>query len=135
MNVPQSTEAITAGQTVRLTWYRWFVEIGRLVTRHLAGDSTTQVIDGGVITLTRFGLITVDTEGAAATDDLDTINGSIYGAVIVLRQAADTRDVTVKDGTGNLSLAGDCAFTDADDTITLVGTGTGWLEMCRSNNA
>ncbi len=135
MNVPQITEAIVADRTVRLTWYRWFVEIGRLVTRHLSGDTTTQVIASGAITLTKFGLIIVDTEAAAASDDLDTINGSIYGAIIVLRQAADTRDVTVKDGTGNLSLAGDCAFTDADDTITLVGTGTGWLEMCRSNNA
>lgn len=102
---------------------------------HLSEDSPTYVIAGGIITISQFGLVTVDTEGAAATDNLDTINGSKPGAIIVLRQAADARDVTAVDSSGNMSLAGNCAFTDADDTLTLVGTDTGWLEIARSNNA
>lgn len=136
INVPSSGEPIASqGGTARTVWYRFFADLARLVSSHLSGDTTTHTIASGAITVSKFGLIVVDTEAAAATDDLDTINGNVHGAFIVLRQAADTRDVTVKDGTGNLSLAGDCVFTDADDTITLVGTSTGWLEVARSNNA
>lgn len=136
VTVPNSTVPVTTGALkAARDWYQFFAEVGRLVTERLTGDGGSLTIASGVITVSRFGLVTVDTEAAASTDDLVTINGNKVGAIIVLRQAADARDVTVKDGTGNLSLAGDCAFTDADDTLTLVGTSTGWLEIARSNNA
>ncbi len=136
VTVPNSTVPVTTGALkAARDWYQFFAEVGRLVTERLTGDGGSLTIASGAITVSRFGLVTVDTEAAASTDDLVTINGNKVGAIIVLRQAADARDVTVKDGTGNLSLAGDCAFTDADDTLTLVGTSTGWLEIARSNNA
>lgn len=135
INVPSSSEPLAGALPAGRRWYQFFVAMARLVTSHLSGDTTTHTIASGAITISKFGLIIVDTEAAGATDDLATINGSMHGAIIVLKQAADARDVTVKDGTGNLSLAGDCVFTDADDTITLVGTGSGWLELSRSNNA
>lgn len=80
--------------------------------------------------------ITVDTEAAAATDDLDTINGTGVrnGQVIVLQAANSARTVVAKDGTGNLRLAGDMTLDNAEDTLTLIRRSTTWCEMARSNN-
>jgi hypothetical protein len=93
-------------------------------------------ISSGVITITQ-GFHTVETEGAAASDDLDTINdnGIIPDfSILVLRATSVSRTVVVKDGTGNLRLAGDCTLDHSDDTITLLGNGTVWYELARSNN-
>jgi hypothetical protein len=76
----------------------------------------------------------VDTEGAAATDDLDTINGGYEGRRIVLYAANNARDVVVKDGTGNLRLAGDFTLTHADDSIELIFRSSVWVEIGRSDN-
>ena len=78
---------------------------------------------------------TVDTEGGAATDNLATINGGTAGDILILRTANNARDVTVKDGTGNIALASDFLMDTIQDTITLLYNGTTWLEICRSNNA
>lgn len=85
-------------------------------------------------------IIRVDTEAAAATDDLDTINGpGRDGQVIELKTQSNSRDVTVKHGTGNISLAGGADFVlDAlNDRIALQWTGgiNKWCEVSRSNNA
>lgn len=62
---------------------------------------TTLTISSGDITITQnFHL--VDTEAAGASDDLDTINGGADGLVLILRQANDARDVTVKHAIGNI---------------------------------
>lgn len=97
-------------------------------------------IASGVITLTGYDkirVIIVDTQGDAATDDLDTINGGAAGDIIICKSAADARVPTFKDATGNLYLAGDFALSNSKDTITLVsGTaGTTWIEVSRSDNA
>lgn len=97
---------------------------------------TDVTIASGVITITQ-GYHTVDTEGAAASDDIDTINDIGFSdvTIIVLRATSSSRTVVLKDGTGNLRLAGDCTLDNNDDTITLVGTGAVWYELARSNNA
>jgi hypothetical protein len=102
-----------------------------------AGTAFFYTIASGVITIGRTDKhVVVDTEASAASDDLDTISGGAYiGQTITLRSTTSTRDPTVKDGTGNLRLAGDCILTNADDTITLMFDGTNWREMCRSDNA
>lgn len=99
-------------------------------------DPTTLTIASGVITVTQ-SYHTVDTEGAAGTDDLDTIDDSGLADVslITLRASSSSRTVVLKDGTGNLRLAGDCTLDNNDDTITLIGTGAIWYEVARSNNA
>jgi len=103
----------------------------------LGADQLT--ISGGVIALTSTALIvfvTVDTEGAAANDDLDTINGGAVGQILILAEANSARDVTVKDGTGNMNTAGDFAMSDAADTMVLYSPdGASWRELSRSNNA
>lgn len=98
------------------------------------GANNTLTIASDTITATKSYHL-VDTEAAAATDNLSTINGGSTGDILVLRSANSARDVTLKDGTGNLALAGDFTLDNVQDTITLMSTGTTWLELCRSNNA
>lgn len=76
----------------------------------------------------------VDTESDAASDDLDTINGGSIGQIIVITAANSARTVVVKDGTGNLKLAGDCTLDNREDTLMLLYDGITWLELARSNN-
>jgi len=77
---------------------------------------------------------TVDTEGDAASDDLDTISGGTDGMMLVLRAADSARTVVLKDAVDNLQLAGDCTLDNAQDTITLMYSGTNWREISRSDN-
>jgi hypothetical protein len=55
-------------------------------------DPTTLTIAAGVVTKTQ-GFHLVDTEGGAASDDLDTINGGGIGDVLVLAAANDAREI------------------------------------------
>jgi Protein of unknown function (DUF2793) len=66
-------------------------------------------------------------------DNLSTINGGFDGCLLVISGTAG-HNVTIKDGTGNLKLAGDFVMNNFDDTITLIKRGSDWLELCRSNN-
>jgi hypothetical protein len=91
-------------------------------------------ISGGEITVTQ-SYHQVDTQGDAATDDLDTINGGTIGQILILRAQSDSRTVIVKDGTGNLRLNSDHYLNDLDDTITLICIGTRWLELSVANNS
>jgi hypothetical protein len=79
--------------------------------------------------------ILLDTFASAATDDLVTINGGTEGQVIILATASSSRDVVVKDATGNLQLNIDCTLSNQQDTLTLIKRSTSWFEMARSDNA
>ena len=70
------------------------------MTRHVPQAVT---ISGGAVTATRSYII-IDTEGGAATDDLDTItvSGVLDGMDMFVRQTSSARDVTYKHNTGNL---------------------------------
>ena len=100
------------------------------------------VIASGALTITgtvasankNLSRINVDTEGAAATDDLDTITGGVSGDILILAAANSTRTVVCKDGTGNMSLAGDFSMDNTQDRIVLMYEGTTWFELCRSDN-
>lgn len=90
-------------------------------------------IASGVITITQ-GVHLVDTESAAATDDLDTINGGQDGALLVIRAVDSARTVVAKDNTGNLQLAGDFSLDNTEDTLTLLSMSNVWYEISRSDN-
>ena len=106
-------------------------------------------VSGGIVSLSSFtnldvssGGITVtssthrvDTESGAPTDNLNNINGGTDGSILVLRTNVDGRDVTVKDGTGNLHLAGDYALNNSARKLTLIKSGSDWFELSRSSNA
>jgi hypothetical protein len=98
-------------------------------------------ISGGSVTPTQNWHV-VDTEGSAASDDLDTIAATNVtdGFVLFLRQANDARDVTIKHDTGNIKCPGgvDIALADTTQVVMLIydGTLTKWLaSICPSNVA
>lgn len=94
-------------------------------------------IAAGVITATR-SRHRVDTEGAAAADDLDTITAATDGQRLRLYCVSGARVVTVKNGTGNIKLNGaaDFAMNNAADVIELEyhSPVAAWIEIARSNN-
>jgi len=95
----------------------------------------TLTVAAGVIAVTA-NRHYVATEGGAGTDDLDTINGGEDGQLLVLSSSTSGQDVTLKDGTGNLRLAGDYTLTAVGDTITLIydTPASLWFEVSRSDN-
>ena len=105
---------------------------------------TAYTIASGVITLTITGRggqdtavpssITVDTEGAAATDNLDTISGGRDGMLLYLMAASDARTVVLKMGTGNLRLQSDFSLDNQYDLIVLQYRKSQWCEVSRADN-
>ena len=98
------------------------------------GAGTELTIATGEITVTQ-SRHTVDTEGDAASDDLDTINGGSEGDILILAAISNARTVVVKDSTGNITTAGDFSLDNGADRIMLVRGATNWRELSRSDNA
>jgi hypothetical protein len=97
-------------------------------------------IAAGVITLPANGSswMTVDTEGAAATDDLDNISGGAKGDIIILQAAnGGSRAVNVRNWNvsgGNITLANSAAFNlnQFNSRLCLFNyTGSYWTELWR----
>lgn len=95
------------------------------------GSATALTIQGGAITVTDPGVYAIDTEDAAASDDLDTINGGSEGDVIVLKLANDAHNVVLKDGTGNFDLLGlDITLDTTNQRVKLQKDASGnWVEF------
>lgn len=107
----------------------------RLASLHVnVGSSKDYVIASGIIAVTGPGVIRVDTEGAAAADDLDTINGTVAGDMLYISSVVSTRDVTLKNGTGNMKLASDFILAATGYTITLLNRLGTLYELSRSAN-
>jgi hypothetical protein len=103
------------------------------------GNSPTITINSGAITVAYSASImpvTVDTESAAATDDLNTITPTnpCIGQLLILRIASNARNVVLKDNTGNIGLSGDFTMNSTADRLTLIWNGSGWNEISRSDN-
>lgn len=125
---------------------------GLVIDNSTAGNNTfkyalypryeSKVIASGAITITdpSTDMVIIDTEGAAATDDLTTISGPTFeGKTVSLRTTANVRDVVVKHATGNIRLNGLADFTldGVADTLLLRYNSalSMWCEVARSNNA
>jgi hypothetical protein len=79
--------------------------------------------------------VRVGSEGAAATDNLATINGGFIGQTIFLRAVTTTQAITVQDKVGNIDLSGSSfVLNSANDILQLVWNGTYWCEVSRSDN-
>lgn len=95
-----------------------------------------KVIAAGVITVGEYNFYSVDTENAAATDDLETIlGGTVNGQILVLMAANASRDIVLKDNTGNLRLTADFTLSHSQDRIMLMFDGAYWCELSRADNA
>jgi parallel beta-helix repeat protein len=110
-----------------------YQESGKLST----GTATSITIASDAITVGSSSLIRLLPQTGTA-DDLATINGGYDGQLLVLRTATSGDTITVKDGTGNLQLAGgDFAMDNRNDKLTLIYDAdlSQWSEVARSNNA
>jgi hypothetical protein len=96
----------------------------------------TATIAAGVVTAVG-GAMVIDTEAAAATDDLDTLSGGATGQIMILQSANSARDVTVKHGTGNIYLTGrvDFTLTGTRDKLVLMCVSPEWHEIGRGDNS
>jgi len=92
------------------------------------GSGEIVTISGGVITVEAGKWYKVETEGLAASDDLDTINGLSAGEEAMLSANNDARTVVLKNGVDNLSIRGDISMNDVIDRIRLISDGTNLVE-------
>lgn len=104
----------------------------------LSTEPATATISGGAITITSSYVI-VDTEGGAASDDLDYINAGTgvtlrQGMVLFLQQANDARDVTLRDGAGNIQCNTNQTITNAYAGYLLVFNGVVWCRIGGNNS-
>ena len=107
-------------------------DVRRDVSKFPAYGAAT--IAAGAIALPEAATITIDTEGAAATDDLETITPPTWlrpGMSITLKTANNGRDVTVKHGTGNIRLtaAADAVLTTTSSRVMLQWDGVWWNQF------
>ena len=96
----------------------------------LGAISDTLTIASGVIAPTGSFHI-VDTEAAAASDDIDTITPPFTSGFLVLRTANSARDVVIKHNTGNIRLNGgaDKTLDNSSDLIFLFYDTFQWKEV------
>lgn len=107
---------------------------GTISARVAFAPGSTLTVASDVVTVTgSYHLL--DTEGAAASDNLATINGGTeFGQMLILRPASGVRVVTVQDNVGNLQLSGNFVPSSISSTLTLIYIGTFWVEVSRSQN-
>lgn len=106
---------------------------GSMVTLGTLQPQILKLTHGGFLTIAS-GVITatasfhyVDTEGGAASDDLDTINGGSTGQILILQSASSSRTVVIKNGTGNIDCKADISLDKNRDAIALIyGNGNHW---------
>lgn len=134
VSITENGTALTA-KYAQLAVADTFAEKATFTKGLSVGSTASYTIASDAITLTTAGLIQVDTQSAAATDDLSTISGGAEGDIIIVFSADASRDVTLKDNTGNLRLAGDFTLSHTQDRITLVKVSSNWFELARSDNA
>lgn len=109
-------------------------------------DYPAAVLSGTDVSLPRsHGLIpiTLSADGASNLDNIFDEKGGtaqlVHGDMIVLHSISNARDITLKDSTGNLRLAGaaDMALGDVRNTVTLMWSTVQagyWVEVSRSVN-
>jgi hypothetical protein len=90
----------------------------------------------GAITVGAGTFYRVDTYEDAASDDLVTILGGSDGKIVILGSQISTRDVVVKNGTGNIYCGADLTLSSTLDRITLQydAQQSVWLMVAWSNN-
>jgi len=135
--VPFANDTYNIGSTgvrVKNAYFSGFVNLNQLILP----VASTLTLASDAITVTGSSHA-VDTEGAAASDNLFTINGGSDGIILLLRPANGARDIVVKHaGGGNIRLDGAADYT-MDSTIDYImlvyqSANSVWCEIGRGNN-
>jgi hypothetical protein len=108
---------------------------GALIDRWYMGASASVPVNDSEIILTTSSYVQIKLGTTGVTNELATITGGTDGAIIFIKNLAD---ITVKDQTGNIKLAGGADFymdfSSTHCTLTLFFDGTNWLEMGRGTD-
>lgn len=84
-----------------------------------SGAAQAKTIATGAITVTKnYSSYVIDTEGSAASDDLDTISGGQNGQVIFIRSANSSRDINLTTS-GNIVPLGNVSSVITDTNIVI----------------
>ena len=99
------------------------------ILRLATTPATTLTIASGVITMTQTAH-KVDTQAAAASDDLDTISGGVEGDIIILEPANDARTVVITVA-GNIktSTGASKSLDNYGDSFMARFDGTNWIQI------
>lgn len=81
-------------------------EIDHLIATVMALPYSDLTIATGAVTITK-SHHRIDTEGAASSDDLDTISGAESNQLLILRPVNGARTVVIKHNTGNIMCMGE----------------------------
>lgn len=122
-DVPLAQISVTVLGVITVTDQRNFV--GAPLASLFAPAMSTRTIAAGVISVIHKGFVRVDTEGAAASDLLDTINGGYEGQVIALGIVSASRTVQLTTA-GNLAIGGPITITATSTLVLLRYDGTNW---------
>jgi hypothetical protein len=106
-------------------------DVGRIILKN-----STLTIASGAVAVGGLSSYSIRTEGSAAADDLDTINGGVSGQLLYLRSFSTSEDVTVTEvGNIRLNSAGNFVLSNPQDRLVLQYDGTNWCEVSRSDNS
>lgn len=101
------------------------------------GSPTELTISSGSVTVSgsnAWRFHSIDTEGDAASDNLETITGGNAGEVIIIQAENNTRTVVCKEGT-SLKLQFEFSLNNLEDKLILICVSSGvWHELTRANN-
>jgi len=130
----EKASAMTGTEGDRVVADKGYVDSKNPSKKNL-GPGTTLALASNAITVTD-SYHRIDTEGAAATDQLDTINGGSDGDLLILQATAAGRVITARHQTGNLFLqGGNNLAMDNLNIMTLIHDGGNWFEASRSINS
>jgi|GEM_PF-1340944 hypothetical protein len=103
--------------------------IGQDIT-DLGNSFVSATVSGGGITYSAT-LMSVDTEGGAASDELDTIADGGTGKLLLLRSQSTARIVTLRHDVGNLwnPAGGDVVLTHPNKLVMLIYNSARWIIM------
>lgn len=117
----------TGGATLRDNALATIDSAGIIKAQGFITRFDTPTISAGVISATA-GLLSIAAE-TGISDDLDTINSGLTGWKVVLVAGA-SHTITVKNGTGNISLNGGADFVlSGNKTLELIYHGTIWSDV------
>ena len=108
---------------------------GVLLESWRLGNVAIIPVNDSEIILTGSSYVVVKLGTTGVTNEISTITGGTDGAIIFI---ANIANITVKDQTGNIKLAGGADFymdfSSTHCTLTLFFNGTNWLELARGTD-
>jgi len=130
----QDTEVIYDGTNFRLKSFGT-LEIGKFNPTDISvsgklsfSASATTTISGGAIAYIATNMV-IDTEGLAATDNLDTITGGVDGDILILSCASNSRAITIRHLIDNITTQSlsNITLTNIIDRVVLTKDNNYWV--------